>query len=103
MSTNYTFYLKQEKPGVQRYRQQRKIDNRIFLQTKGFNAKAVDCGKDVTEVRHSSRSMSCERYDDHENTGCPTNEESNLCKTIKTLDCLIWNTLYNQNANIILQ
>ena len=62
MSTNYTFYLKQDKPGVQRYRQQRKIDNRIFLQTKGVDAKAVDCGKDVTEVRHSSRSMSCKRY-----------------------------------------
>ena len=49
MATNYTFYL-QTGALEQNSRQQRKIQQHIFLQTKGFTAKAIDCGKDVTEV-----------------------------------------------------
>ena len=49
MATNYTFYLE---TASRRHnsRQQRKIEDHIFLETKGFTAKAIDCGKDVTEV-----------------------------------------------------
>ena len=49
MATNYTFYL-ETATSRQNTRQQRKIKNHIFLETKGFTAKAIDCGKDVTEV-----------------------------------------------------
>ena len=49
MATNYTFYLE---TGTRQSnsRQERKIEDHIFLQTKGFTAKAIDCGADVTEV-----------------------------------------------------
>ena len=96
MSTNYTFYLKQDKPGAERYRQQRKIDNRIFLQTKGFDGKAVDCGKDITEVRHSSRSMSCKRYDDHENTGCSKIKRSSVLIVLHRSDsCFVGHPVFS--------
>ena len=49
MATNYTFYL-EPATNRKRSRQQRKLDTQIYLETKGFDAKAVDCGKDVTEV-----------------------------------------------------
>ena len=47
MSTNYTFYLKSNNGANSR--QQRKIEQ-ISLLTKGFDAKAIDCGKDTTDV-----------------------------------------------------
>ena len=49
MATNYTFYL-ETASRRHKSRQQRKIEDHIFLETKGFTAKAIDCGKDVTEV-----------------------------------------------------
>ena len=49
MATNYTFYL-ETATSRRNTRQQRKIKDHIFLETKGFTAKAIDCGKDVTEV-----------------------------------------------------
>ena len=49
MATNYTFYLETEarQPNSRR---PRKLQDHIFLETKGFTAKAIDCGAKVTEV-----------------------------------------------------
>ena len=49
MSTNYTFYLETD-IDPKNSRQQRKLSDHIFVQTRGFNAQAIDCGKDVTDV-----------------------------------------------------
>ena len=40
MATNYTFYLNTE-PGAGAARQQRRIDNYIFVKTRGFRAAVV--------------------------------------------------------------
>ena len=40
MATNYTFYLNTE-PGAATARQQRRIDNYIFVKTRGFRAAVV--------------------------------------------------------------
>jgi len=51
MSTNYSFYLETDLD-LQNSRQQRKLSelSHIFVQTRGFNAQAIDCRKDVTDV-----------------------------------------------------
>ena len=42
MATNYTFYLNTEPgPGAGAARQQRRIDNYIFVKTRGFRAPVV--------------------------------------------------------------
>jgi len=49
MSTNYTFYLETdvlEKSS----RKERKIEQNLVLQTKGFSARATGCRRDTTEV-----------------------------------------------------
>lgn len=49
MSTNYTFYL--ETDVLQKSsRKERKIEENVVLQTRGFSARATDCRRDTTEV-----------------------------------------------------